>query len=145
MHPRITVISRDEILISLFGKTSLNPYEGGHAHALDVMFQRVEDKLSQCDGNQTIILDCWNGFSSERKRIIKKLGDYGAQQIICWYFVTPLEFCIKWFKDKADTEYWSEHSVAHDWRLYHSEARTIEDDGFDGVIPVNPTQLSLKL
>lgn len=29
-HPSVSLVSRDEILIELFGSTSLNPYAGEH-------------------------------------------------------------------------------------------------------------------
>ena len=144
-YPDIITFSRDEVLISLFGKTSLNPYEGGHEYASKILFQKVQECLSLDAQKQTIILDYWNGFSSQREAIIKRLRDLGADKVFCLQFITPLETCIEWFKQKPDSDSHSEGSIRHDYRLYHEQARTIQEDGFDAVIQINPLQFQLPL
>ena len=142
-YPEITIISRDEILLSLFGKTALDPYVGGHQYVFEVLFQRVEECLAPDLPRQLVILDCWNGFSYEREAIIKKLRMSGADRVFCLYFITPLNTCLKWFRQKPDAQGYSEISIKGDHKLYHTQAKTIQENGFDGVFRVNPLETLL--
>lgn len=144
-HPETIIISRDELLISLFGKTSLSPYEDGHKYVSEILFQKVQECLSMDILGLTMILDYWNGFSNERRVIIKKLRNLGADKVYCLQFITPLDTCIEWFMQKPDSSGYSENSVLHDFQLYHKEAINIEEDGFDRVIQINPLQFQLEL
>lgn len=139
-YPEIIVISRDEILLSLFGETSLNPYEGGHMYVLDVLFKELKKHLSLNSPNQKILLDCWNGFSYERKEMIQRLRDFGAEQVFGLYFVTPIDICVKWFMSKPDSKGYDKDSIRRDYKLYHEQAKTIKEDGFDKVYKINPSR-----
>ena len=140
-HPEVTVISRDEILIELFGKTSLNPDEGGHEYAYSVMWARLKKHLSHENQTETVILDCWNGWSRGRRDIINQVKSLGADEVTCFYFLISIEVCISWFFQKADSRGYSEHSVRSDYALYYRESQNIQEDGFDKVVEIRSNQL----
>ncbi len=146
------IISRDEILIRLFGSTDLNPYTGGHCYAFKIMRRLISMKLSS-SGNIKLILDCWTGNSSERKALIKGLQSCGATKIIALYFMTPLETVKEWFwkkpgikkigqkaDDEEHTVFFSEDAPERDYEIFHNLAKDINSDGFDKVVRIDPTQ-----
>lgn len=140
--PNTVLISRDSVLVELFGQTSLSPYDGGHSFAQKVVFERIEECLKSND-NAKIMLDYWNGFSSERRRLIRRLKELGADMVICWYFVVSFETCLKWFMLKKDSDGYNESMIRNDYNLFYEESSDIETAGFDGVIYINPRQLLL--
>ncbi len=166
--PNTVMVSRDEILVELFGSVFLDSYSGGHFHAHDVMWQRIEEKI-QTSSNSRFILDTWNGNSQERIAIIKKLRALGVDRILAWYFVTPVKNVSEWFWMKpgvAKTVDWrnqqgqnlvffSEDAPKRDHELFHTFASEIDLDPFDEVVRINPVvdtpeqtfnlQTSLKL
>jgi hypothetical protein len=139
-YPKIVVISRDDVLIELFGSTSLDPYGGGHYIAKKVLFEKIEKYLSS-HNDLDIILDYWNGFSRERVAIIEKLRGLGADRVICWQFFVPVDVCLKWFFSKPDSKGYGEFGIRRDHALYYKKAECIEDDGFDGIRHIDPRQL----
>jgi len=141
-HPEVSLISRDEILIRLFGSTSLESYGGGHFAAMEVLFKEVGKCLSSGE-KADLVLDCWNGFPEDRKDMIGRLRNLGADRVVCWQFITTIDMCIKWFLQKGDVRGYSERGARHDYRLYHRLAKDIQEDGFDGVCLVDPCQLVL--
>lgn len=143
-HPEVEVISRDGILIELFSSTSLNPYEGGHYVAKDILWKKVEEFLSSSKKRE-LILDCWNGFSNERQVIIWKLRELGADRVVCWQFMVPIDLCVQWFFTKPDSKGYSEIGIRRDYNLYYEMAKDIEEDGFDEIYHINPCQLILNL
>jgi predicted kinase len=140
-HPEILFLSRDEILIELFGATSLDPYTGGHWYAAKILEERLQQNLSATDF--VLIYDCWNGYSSERKGLIRKFYEAGVDKVICWQFVTPLEVCESWFYKKPDVGGYSKDACRRDYKMYYHLAQNIDEDGFDAVIQINPCQLIL--
>lgn len=138
----VKYLSRDEIFIEAFGKTSFDRYTGDHLIARQIFEDKIKDALSE-DDDFKIIIDCWNGFSSERKSLIKLFRELGADTIICWQFIVTTETCLKWFFKKDDSVGYSESGIRSDHRLYYKTATDIEDDGFDAVYRINPLQLSI--
>ena len=150
-QPELSTISRDEILIRLFGSTDTNPYTGEQYFVKNIMDRLLRYKLST-QTELRLILDAWTGNSKERKLIIDKLKSYGATRIIALYFITPLETVNLWFWKKpgiAKIEemgirqgkglvFFSEDAPAHDYKLFHELASQIDSDGFDGIIRINP-------
>ncbi|MFA6301123.1 MAG: AAA family ATPase [Candidatus Paceibacterota bacterium] len=151
LDPSVVLISRDELLIKLFGKTSLSPYTGDHEYVYEQMWKMVEEKL-ESTSKLRMILDTWNGTSDERYCIIRMLRFLGVDQIKAWYFVTPAENVCEWFWKKPDVakisemstrqgedlSFYSEDAPLRDHALFHKLAADIDSDGFDGVIKVNP-------
>lgn len=145
--PNVIVVSRDEILISLFGKTSLNPYHEEHEHAFSHMFGILKEYLSEYHPAEIIILDCWNGYSSERKELIKKLKDRGANKVSCIFFNISEDLCVEWYKQKPDTRtdsLYYEHFASRDYEHYYHHAKNIDEDGFDEIITINSNQLKFN-
>jgi len=142
-NPWVKGISRDELLIELFGKTSLSPYTGGHEYAYEIFFERIEKILNNSKANLDLVVDCWNGGPGERKGMLKKFRDFGAERVICWKFMTSLEICLDWFMKKEDSKGYSEFGFRDDYRFYHKTSENIEEDGFDKVYLINPLQLDL--
>ena len=152
IDPSIAYISRDQILIELFGSTNLSPYGGGHMYAIEKMWEAVQEKICS---TEKIILDTWNGNHGERQAIIRKLRQYGADRVVSWYFVTPLKFVEEWFWQKPGIAklsemrdrqgqglvFYSEDAPRHDYNLFHKWASDIDLDGFDQVIRINPVAM----
>ncbi|MDB5194514.1 MAG: hypothetical protein JWN50_528 [Parcubacteria group bacterium] len=145
LDPELVLVSRDAVLMEIFGQTSLNPYEGGHRIGLEKMWNLVEKHLEP--ENARILLDCWNGWALERSELTDKLREMGAERIIGWHFATSEETCIKWFlererrneEEKID-KWWEQSRIAScrsDYRLFHSQAVTLEQ-GFDEIIRIDP-------
>ena len=141
-NPKIKLLSRDKLLMDLFGQTSLNPYEGGQEYATGLFFKNINENLKKYK-DIDLIGDCWNGFPSERQSMVERFRNYGADRIICWKFMTPLDVCIDWFMRKEDVQGYSVDSCKSDYALYHEKSANIEEDGFDQVYLTNPLQLEL--
>jgi len=139
LYPEIEVISRDAILVELFGSTSLNPYEGGHYIAIEVLHERIS-KFFSSSKRSKLILDYWNGFSGERVAMIEKLKGLGADCVVCWQFIISIDMCVRWFFTKPDSEGYSEMGIRGDHELYYEMAEDIERDGFDKVCHIDPCQ-----
>jgi adenylate kinase family enzyme len=144
LRPGITVISRDAILIELFNSTSLSPYGGDHYYAMKILSERVSDFLSGNNGDE-LILDLWNGFPRERQAIIRMLKERGADRVVCWQFVLPVDLCVRWFFMKPDSEGYCEPGIRRDYDLYYKTASGIENDGFDGIHHIDPCQPEIPL
>jgi predicted kinase len=149
----LAVVSRDAIMLQLFGSVHSNKYEGGHEYAFGVMQERLRTLLSAENGIR-LVLDAWTGTSRERKALISVLREYGATRVIALYFITPVEYVEKWFWLKPKIARIGEMSEKHgqgytffgddvprrDHELFHRYAADIDSDGFDQVIRVNPLQ-----
>jgi len=147
----LTLISRDQILTTLFGKTLLDPYSGGHEYVLERMWEIVKEQLNS-PADVRMILDIWNGSSQERVDINQQLRRHGADRIVAWYFITPVECVDEWFWQKSGIAkiekmgnqqkerlvFYGEDSPRRDHKLFHELAMGINNDGFDSVIKINP-------
>lgn len=151
LNPALVLISRDKVIVELFGTTSLNPYAGEHEYASEKMWGFVKELL-QSSHDITIILDAWNGSSQERVSINQRLRRLGADWIEAWYFVTHAEKVDEWFWKKPGIAkmgemrsrrgegltFFSEDSPRRDYRLFHDLAAKISADGFDRIVRINP-------
>jgi len=139
-HPSIIWISRDEILTRLFGTVWLNPYTGGHQLAFECMWRIVQKHLRKPDA--VLLLDCWNGFGSDRALICRELRLRGAECIIGLHFVISEKACVKWRALKElDTKGISADEYAHDYRLFQAQPIEVEQ-GFDSIIRIQPALVS---
>lgn len=150
VDPSITLISRDALLIELFGTTSLNPYTGGHYLAEERMWKEVEERLKH--DRIRLILDAWNGSSRERLTITRRFRDLGADRIKAWYFVTQPEYVDQWFWQKPGIArmsemrtrqgqkltYYDDGAPRRDYELFHRLALGIDFDGFDELTKIDP-------
>lgn len=146
LFPDVSYVSRDEILIELFGTTLLSRYTGEHGAGLNRLWEIVATRLRK-RGRVTLLLDMWNGFLQERMLIAEKLRRLGARKVDAWYFVTPLETCIKWSflrepVKPSDNERYQRESqvqrVTHDYKLYHSTSRIMQEGVFHSIERINP-------
>jgi predicted kinase len=149
--PNLILISRDKILMELFGSVFLDSYSGGHYHASDVMWKKVRAQI-QLTSEFRIILDTWNGTKQERAGIIQKLRELGVKRIVGWYFITPVEMVSEWFWEKPEVAkssdmrnrqgenltFFSEDAPIHNHKLFHRWASKIDSEGFDEVVRINP-------
>jgi hypothetical protein len=154
-NPLLTLISRDAILIELFGTVWLDSYSGGHFYAQDIMWKRVAEALKP--DSVFLILDTWNGSGSERQHITSKLRQLGADWIIGHCFITPEKTALRWYIKRQsigrENDAWyirqlnadyQADNFHHDYLLYHSHGVT-EEQGFDQVCYINPLQGDLWL
>lgn len=157
-YPNLQVISRDEILTRVYGSTSVNPYSGVFFYVFDVIERLIRRKFASAPGAR-ILLDRWTEDSRERKRLVQKLRELGADRVVALYFVTPLELVNVWFwqkpgiakiddrkdDDKKGTVYFLETAPEHDFNVFHELAAGIDSDGFDEVIRINPREELISL
>jgi predicted kinase len=150
-YPGLVIISRDEILIRKFGSIHTSPYTGEQWYAMELMHRLLRRRLC-LNKDTTILLDCWTGDHDERRELVQQLRGYGAARVTALYFMTPLELVDSWFwlkpgiakigeKTKPGEEglvYYSPQTPSHDYQTFHRLASTIDSDGFDQVIRINP-------
>ncbi|MCB9819073.1 hypothetical protein H6788_02730 [Candidatus Nomurabacteria bacterium] len=143
LDPSIDLVSRDKILIELYGTVWLSSYTGGHLVAYEKMWKEVK-RLVQPHSDKLLILDCWNGEEADRANILKKLKRYGVTKVSGWYFVTPKSQCVEWsflkIPFKKDTEMAREFRVCEYGDVYRSfHSQSIESEpGFVSITRVNP-------
>jgi len=158
-RPETALVERDEILIELFGQTCLDPYSGGHQYGEQVMWERVEEILTDNKSiDMTLILDAWCGYPIGRTRYAEKLRELGAEVVDLWYFVTPEDVCLRQYEAREDVSLqdkedeplsnWLRDSVRicrqRDFRLFHSMPveEYPEASAFDNIKFINPCQLT---
>lgn len=96
-YPGTHCVSRDKILIRMFGTVWLNTYSGGHFAAWAALWEEVENYVQSLgDKPGTLILDAWNAHREEREGIVTKLRGMGATRVDGWYFKTLLATCTEW-------------------------------------------------
>lgn len=142
IDPEFHLVSRDEICVELFGITSLSPYTGGQKYVIEKMFDRLSDIFSK-GSDCAVILDCWNGYPSERRYLVQRLEEIGADRVYCIQMHVSLDTCVKQCCLKKDMLNYSVNSIVHDYRHYYTNAEYIEDDGFDRVFRVIGEQMFL--
>ncbi len=141
----IQLISRDNILVELFGQSSFSPYDGPYPFI--AAYEKALGLLTQAfaAGNIIPLFDYWNGTSVERKKLIASLKECGAEEVSCLYFTTPLETTLEWFKSKEDRGVmYIESSVTDCYNRYHKEAESIKTDGFNSVHTIDGTKMSTE-
>ncbi len=157
--PEILVVNSDELFIREFGADCFDPYSGMHIVAAQLLKQEIEKVFNLAKEDAKIIIDAWNGFPSKRIGYIRYLRELGVGFVVCWYFVTPLSACIKWFQQKPECTSIRIDSIKWDWKLYHEQAADIDypnceiyrpeidefnyNRKFDMICRINPLQLSL--
>jgi predicted kinase len=155
--PGVIVVDRDEICRKEFGSVSFDPYTGMHYVADELLNKRIKEAVLSSNENAKIIIDAWNGFFATRLKFIGLLRDLNVEHIVCWYFITPLDVCLKWFRKKTDIGGFSDSSCIWDYNLFHSEASDInypeefhmvenvdiDNHRFNSVWKINPSQLTL--
>ncbi len=153
LDPELVLISRDKILIELFGTTGLSPYTNDHVIGWKKMEKVVQSILKRI--KVQIILDCWNGFPEERRNLTEFLRTCGAEKITAWYFVTSEEICTKQRltrdkeegpnglanRDWYDAVYCGAYKRDH--ALFHSMPVDV-DQGFDEIIRIDPFTMHPK-
>jgi len=156
--PEIKAISRDEIIIRRFGSIHNDPYTGAVYYAYEIMDRLLRRKLTT-QTEVKLLLDCWTGDSRERKSLLKKLRQYGANHVVALYFITPLEVVETWFWQKSGIakigeirnrqgeglSFFPEDAPRHDHELFHRLASKIDSDGFDKVIRIDPLKRLIEL
>lgn len=149
-HPEVVMVSRDAILVELFGNAYLDSYSGGHYIALEKMWEKIAEHMKRDE--ITMILDCWNGFARERHEITDKLRSLGVERIGNWYFVTPEADCLGWYMKEVMSETpkkdpkWEKFrqesrrsEFQRCYKLFHSQPINI-DQGFDFITKINPLE-----
>jgi hypothetical protein len=141
-----------------FGSVHNDGYAGAGFYA----HQLMEDILRQELGKEStgrILLDCWTGESTERRILVSRLHDFGADRVIALYFITPAEVVEDWFWRKPEIAKTSERGIRQEKRvcffdegaprrdhaLFHRLASEIDSDGFDEVIRIDPQKVLLVL
>lgn len=149
--PHVLYVSRDEILVRVFGSTCLSPYTNDHEVGLGIMWNQIHEQLRRLD-EFMLILDAWNGFPREREEMVQKLRRCGAERVDAWYFITPVEQCVEWsikrqpppapnpgaskiVRDALNKS--RKQGVEHDHRLFHSK-QVAMDTCFNNISCVDP-------
>lgn len=147
----LVLVSRDEILVRFFGSADSSPYGGQQWYALEVMHRFLRYILRKRQ-QVKIVLDCWTENSEGRSDLIHVLRECGATKVVALYFVTPRKIVESWFWQKPGIKklselrehngenfvFFSEDAPSRDYRTFHKLARSIDSDGFDEVIRIDP-------
>lgn len=141
-NPETIILSRDELLIELFGQTALSPYDGSHEYARQLFSDKIK-KTIESNEHPNLIVDCWNGYPEERESAIEQYKLFGADKVICWKFMTPKETCIDWAMKKEDISGYTKPMMERDFDTYHRFSKNILEEGFDQVRFINPLQLEI--
>ncbi len=143
LNPNFQLISRDKILIELFGTTWLDGYSGGHYHAYVVMLERLQEALKP--KNCTTILDYWTGYAEERRSLINEIKNIcPIDEVYGWFFTTPEDTCVKWFFQKNQQVSISEDGIRSNYKIFHKQPVDL-DQGFDFIKKINPLQMDIKI
>ena len=147
----LLMVCRDEILVRICGSEHMDPYTGAHLHCFKIMQRLLKRKLQTRRGVR-LLLDCWTSTRLERMHIIEDLRKFGATRVVALYFITPPELVETWFWKKPGVAKMSEMRARPDEGLvfypewapreehdeFHHHARSIDSDGFDEVIRIDP-------
>lgn len=141
------IISRDKILIEMFGTVWLDTYSGGHYAGRKRLWKEVAEYMQQ--PKRVLILDTWNGQPEDRKVIVEKLRTLGATHVEGWHFVTPIKTCLEWSFERnphVKKNKWSDIRLKIRIEEYseickHFRAMPIQKEGvFDSVRQINPLE-----
>ncbi len=157
-QPAVSMISRDTVLMRLFGSTELNPY-GGQSEYGGIVTQRLLRRVISTKTNLKLIFDYWTGRSRERQILNQWLRRHGAMKVVALYFITPLPLVNEWFWKKPGIAkskemrtrpdeglcFFCEDAPSQDYELFHKLASDIDSDGFDKVIRINPLEPVITL
>lgn len=146
-NSHLALISRDAILIEMYGSVWQDPYTGAHHYALEEMWRRVRSVLER--ETVTLLLDCWND-EVKRQEIPRKLkGEMRVDRVEAWYFVTPPDVCCRWFYTREPRNYanltpeqvrkeqaWDRKLYLARYEDYHRYPPTIPP--FDAVRSIDP-------
>lgn len=155
--PSLQYVSRDAILVERCGGTMFDPYLGLHWAALEEGWHRVATHLASSPSVR-VIFDTWNMDPRERRDILYRLREMGAERVVVWYFITPAEFVERWFWLKPDVAKSSEMQTCHrrgvvfmaddaatrDYYYFHWLAAEIDHEGFDAVVRINPVVMTAE-
>ncbi|HBI17559.1 MAG: hypothetical protein UR60_C0047G0011 [Candidatus Moranbacteria bacterium GW2011_GWF2_34_56] len=152
----LIVFERDEFLNRNFGERWTDPYYFPWFLIAHVIEEEIKNISNSNSGDINLIVDCWNGNFDERNKLVKILRDLEFDVVNCIYFCVPREICLRWFRNKSDSVFYSDDSVIGDWNTYHrladdlrnpDEHATFDLDTcestclFDNIFTVNPAQM----
>jgi predicted kinase len=142
-NPEVIVISRDEILLELYGTIYLKRYweKGSHIFVWN-RIREILESLSE-KSSYKVILDYWNKTFEDREQIINKLRDLGAERIICWKFVVSLDACLSLFSQKDDICGSEKYFSKKNFYDFYRDMEEINNNGFDFVETIDPFQRAI--
>lgn len=152
-QPEVMLVSRDAVLVRLFGSTDSSPYSGQSQYG-GAVTKRLLRRVLVTRTNLKIVFDYWTGESRDRQNLNRRLREYGAARTIALYFVTPLPLVNEWFWKKPGIArmeemsarpneglvFYSKGAPSRDYEAFHELASAIDADGFDEVIRINPLE-----
>ena len=140
-NPEVIVISRDEILLELYGTIYLKRYWERGSHIF--VWNRIKEiiDLASQKSSYKIILDFWNRTFEDREQIITKLRDLGVERIICWKFIVPLDACLSLFSQKDDICGAEKYFSKKNFYDFYRNMEEIYNNGFDCIETIDPFQL----
>ncbi|MBP6942537.1 MAG: hypothetical protein KBB55_00660 [Candidatus Buchananbacteria bacterium] len=151
-RPDISLVSRDQIMLEIYGKVGLNLKRESPVPIFETMWARIAEHFEREE--VIVIIDCWNGWGDDRQFLTKKLRQLGADTIDGWYFVVPENVCAQWCVEKEvinhpalrdEDDSWQlklrAASARQEYRRYHDQPVEL-DQGFDAIHIINPLQLA---
>ena len=129
-HPEITLVATEN-----------------HSPPTEEAYDAVQ-KLLEDQGNQRIILDCWNETADDRRQIIDRLKFFNPGcRIGGWVFVTPKSTCAEWHAQAKMAQGVKGEDLARSAIAYHAQYdrfhknRPYALEGFTFLIQVNALKL----
>ena len=100
MNPSAQLVSRDALLMEIYGTVYFDPYCGFPMDIYETMYKKIKDLINERKKHYhcVVIVDCWNGSCRDRTHLVGKFKEHGADKIICWKFMTEYSLCKHWYQ-----------------------------------------------
>lgn len=137
-YPDIQHMSLDETMTRIFGFPWPDTDTGAWSVAYDVMMEEIKTAVLT-DSSALILADMWNGSCIDREKLISRFLKMGADRVVVWYFITPLDTARHWFLEReyqyddrraAHADEWRRkmRSYALDHCRYHHNAHDLREN-----------------
>lgn len=149
-NPHVQLVSRDKILIEMFGTFRFDGYSGQYKEGWEELWKRVKTALRKDDA--LVIVDAWNDDALSRVKITHTLRRFGADLLAAWLFSVPQEVHTEWLfarwkqenpspeKSSAFREM-SDKARRDSFRRHHQffeESPVTDTEDFDFIRIINP-------
>lgn len=162
-------MSLDDTMTKIFGLPWPDTDTGAWVVAYEVMTEEIEAAII-ANPSAIILADIWNSSCIDREKLIREFLKIGADRVVVWYLVTPVDTARRWFlareyshfdREKYAREWeWKIRSYDLDHHRYHVMAHDLRANAITmrhpdwhvswapvidvPVATIDPTQLLLR-
>lgn len=158
--PTLRLLIRDDISVRCFGSLYFHAdkqeEDRRFIYTLKLMFRFLKRTFSSKPGSR-VIMEVLATTQAGRRSYIETLQKLGATKIIALCFETPLEIVDQWFwqkpevglmgveKEGEDLLFFTRDTPTRQHEAFQHHLATIDTDGWDQVIRVNPLEPLITL